>query len=93
MLSGLVPDLAAGLGVSVSAAGSLTSAFAVGMIVGAPLMAVVSRRWARRGSLLGFLGAFLLAHVVGAVTMTSLYCSSVGLWGHWPTPGFLPSLS
>ncbi|MFG2028383.1 Cmx/CmrA family chloramphenicol efflux MFS transporter [Streptomyces sp. NPDC048825] len=68
MLSGLVPDIARDLGVSVPAAGSLTSAFAVGMIVGAPLMAVVSRRWSRRGALLGFLGTFLVAHVVGAVT-------------------------
>ncbi|NGO15312.1 MFS transporter [Streptomyces sp. HC44] len=68
MLSGLVPDIARDLGVSVPAAGSLTSAFAVGMIVGAPLMAVVSRRWSRRGALLGFLGTFLAVHVVGAVT-------------------------
>ncbi|MGP4006480.1 Cmx/CmrA family chloramphenicol efflux MFS transporter [Streptomyces sp. 4N124] len=68
MLSGLVPDIARDLRVSVPAAGALTSSFAVGMIVGAPLMAGLGRRWSRRGALLGFLGTFLVVHVVGAVT-------------------------
>lgn len=68
MLSGLVQDIAADLGVSIPAAGSLTSAFAVGMIVGAPLVAMLSLRWPRRRALLAFLVTFLLAHVVGALT-------------------------
>ncbi|MFD8271823.1 Cmx/CmrA family chloramphenicol efflux MFS transporter [Streptomyces flaveolus] len=68
MLSGLVPDIARDLQVTVPAAGALTSAFAVGMVVGAPLMAGLARRWSRRGALLGFLAVFLAAHVVGAVT-------------------------
>jgi DHA1 family chloramphenicol resistance protein-like MFS transporter len=45
MLAGLVPDIAADLDVSVGAAGLLTSAFAVGMIVGAPPVAALARRW------------------------------------------------
>ncbi|MFE6174214.1 Cmx/CmrA family chloramphenicol efflux MFS transporter [Streptomyces sp. NPDC056464] len=68
MLSGLVPDIARDLGVSVPSAGALTSAFAVGMAAGAPLMAWLARRWSRRGALLGFLAVFLAVHVVGAVT-------------------------
>ncbi|MYT29999.1 Cmx/CmrA family chloramphenicol efflux MFS transporter [Streptomyces sp. MspMP-M5] len=68
MLSGLIPDIAADLQVSIPAAGALTSAFAAGMIVGAPLMALLSRRWPRRRALLVFLVAFLLVHVLGAVT-------------------------
>ncbi|MFI5806254.1 Cmx/CmrA family chloramphenicol efflux MFS transporter [Streptomyces sp. NPDC051561] len=68
MLSGLGPEIAAEMGVSLAAAGALTSAFAVGMVVGAPLMAALSLRWSRRGALLGFLGVFLAVHVVGAVT-------------------------
>ncbi|MEU9589768.1 Cmx/CmrA family chloramphenicol efflux MFS transporter [Streptomyces sp. NPDC048193] len=68
MLSGLVPDIARDLQVTVPAAGALTSAFAVGMVVGAPLMAGLARRWSRRGALLGFLAVFLAVHVVGAVT-------------------------
>lgn len=68
MLSGLVPDIAHDLRVSVPAAGALTSAYAAGMVVGAPLMAVMALRWSRRRALLTFLVAFLLVHVVGAVT-------------------------
>ena len=68
MLAGLVPALAADLGVTVGPAGLLTSAFAIGMVVGAPLMAVIARNWPRRAALIGFLLIFLLAHVVGAIT-------------------------
>ncbi|MFI6159824.1 Cmx/CmrA family chloramphenicol efflux MFS transporter [Micromonospora haikouensis] len=68
MLAGLIPDIAADLRVSVPAAGTLTSTFAAGMIIGAPLMAVLSLRWPRRWALLVFLTAFIAAHVVGAVT-------------------------
>ncbi|MFC9239909.1 Cmx/CmrA family chloramphenicol efflux MFS transporter [Streptomyces decoyicus] len=68
MLSGLLPDIARDLHISVPAAGSLTSAFAVGMVIGAPLLAMLSMRWSRRRALLAFLVAFLLVHVLGAVT-------------------------
>ncbi|MGW1378340.1 Cmx/CmrA family chloramphenicol efflux MFS transporter [Streptomyces sp. NPDC002446] len=68
MLSGLLPGIAADLRISLSAAGALTSAFAVGMIVGAPLMALLSLRWPRRRALLVFLITFLLVHVLGALT-------------------------
>lgn len=89
MLAGLVPDLAAELEVSVSAAGLLTSAFAVGMIVGAPLMAVLSRRWDRRRALLGFLSAFLLVHVVGAVTTSFAVLVVTRVLGALANAGFL----
>ncbi|SDG29143.1 MFS transporter, DHA1 family, chloramphenicol resistance protein [Sinosporangium album] len=68
MLSGLVPGIAQDLHVSIPAAGALTSAFAVGMVVGAPLMAVLSLRWPRRTALLVFLAVFMVVHIVGAVT-------------------------
>ncbi|MFJ8600312.1 Cmx/CmrA family chloramphenicol efflux MFS transporter [Streptomyces shenzhenensis] len=68
MLAGLLPDIASDLGVSVGTAGVLTSAFASGMIVGAPLVAALARHWPARSSLLGFVLAFSAAHAVGAVT-------------------------
>lgn len=68
MLSGLVPGIARELSVPVAAAASLTSAYAVGMIAGAPVMAALSARWPRRRALAGFLTAFVVVHVVGAVT-------------------------
>ena len=68
MLAGLVPDMAADLDVTIGAAGLLTSAFAVGMVVGAPLMAAFARRWPPRLTLLACLVAFAGCHVLGALT-------------------------
>lgn len=68
MLAGLLPDMASDLDVTVGTAGTLTSAFAVGMAVGAPLVAALSRDWPRRSGLVGFVLAFAAAHGVGAVT-------------------------
>ncbi|MFD1860052.1 MFS transporter [Aeromicrobium camelliae] len=68
MLAGLLPAIAADLGVTVATAGLLTSAFAAGMVVGAPVMAAFARRWPPRRTLLVCLVAFAALHVVGAVT-------------------------
>ncbi|MHC3459218.1 Cmx/CmrA family chloramphenicol efflux MFS transporter [Streptomyces flavovirens] len=68
MLSGLLTGIAGDLHVSLSAAGLLTSAFAVGMVVGAPLTALAGRTWPRRRALLFFLGVFVAVHVAGALT-------------------------
>lgn len=68
MLAGLLPELAADLDVTVGTASMLTSAFAIGMVVGAPLMAALARNRPSRASLPGFLLVFAAAHVVGAVT-------------------------
>ncbi|MET8569028.1 Cmx/CmrA family chloramphenicol efflux MFS transporter [Streptomyces sp. NPDC004783] len=89
MLSGLVPDIAEDLRVSVPAAGALTSAFAVGMVVGAPLMAGLARRWSRRGALLGFLLVFLSVHVVGALTGSFAVLLVTRVAGALANAGFL----
>lgn len=68
MLAGLLPEIAADLDVSIPAAGLLISAFAVGMLVGAPILAVVTLRWSRRATMLVFLIVFAVAHVAGALT-------------------------
>ena len=70
MLAGLLPAIASDLDVSVGTAGLLTSAFAVGMVVGAPLMAAFSRRWPPRLTLIVCLFLFAGCHIVGALTPT-----------------------
>ncbi|MEV1243163.1 Cmx/CmrA family chloramphenicol efflux MFS transporter [Nonomuraea sp. NPDC050022] len=89
MLSGLVPNIAAELNVSIPAAGALTSAFAAGMIVGAPLMAVLSMRWPRRRALLVFLVAFMLVHVAGALTSSFSVLLVTRVLGALANAGFL----
>ncbi|NJP25925.1 MFS transporter [Microbispora sp. SCL1-1] len=89
MLSGLVPGIARDLHVSVPATGALTSAFAVGMIVGAPLTAVLGFRWPRRRALLVFLTVFVVVHVVGAVTTSFGVLLAARVAGALANAGFL----
>lgn len=68
MLAGLLPAIATELDVTVPEAALLTTAFAVGMVVGAPLMAALARRWSPRIALSALLIGFIAMHVVGALT-------------------------
>lgn len=68
MLAGLVPDISTYFAVSVGTAGLLTSAFAAGMVIGAPVMAAFTRRLPLKATLLGCVLVFALSHVVGALT-------------------------
>ncbi|NUT51762.1 MAG: MFS transporter [Saccharothrix sp.] len=89
MLSGLLPDIASDLDVTVGSTGVLTSAFAIGMVVGAPVVAALARDWPRRPSLLGFLLAFAAAHVVGAVTTSFPVLSATRVVAALANAGFL----
>lgn len=68
MLAGLVPDISTYFAVSVGTAGLLTSAFAAGMVIGAPAMAAFTRRLPVKATLLGCVLVFALSHIVGALT-------------------------
>ena len=68
MLAGLLPEIARDLEVSIPDTGLLISAFAIGMLVGAPLLAALTMRWSRRTALLSFLAVFVATHVIGALT-------------------------
>ncbi|WP_327114860.1 MFS transporter [Nocardia sp. NBC_01730] len=68
MVSGLLEQIAADVGVSPGTAGLLTSLFAAGMVLGAPVMVMAAGRLPVRYSAAAFLALFGVAHVVGAVT-------------------------
>ncbi|WP_326610548.1 MFS transporter [Streptomyces scopuliridis] len=68
VIAGLLPEMAADLHVSTSHAGLLITAFAVGMIVGGPTMALATLRLPQRHTLIGALAVFALGHVVAALT-------------------------
>ncbi|WP_447644290.1 MFS transporter [Nocardioides zeae] len=67
MLAGLLPDLARDLEVGIPAAGGLISGFAVGMVVGAPAMALWTLRLPRRTALLASALVFAVAHLAAVV--------------------------
>jgi DHA1 family chloramphenicol resistance protein-like MFS transporter len=68
LLAGLLPGISSDLGVSIPQAGLLTSAFAIGMVVGAPVMAALGRNLPPRWTLTGFLALFIAMHALGAAT-------------------------
>lgn len=70
MLAGMLPELATALSITIPQAGLLVSAFAAGMLVGAPATAVLTLRWPRRRALVTFLSIFVAAHVIGALADT-----------------------
>lgn len=70
MLSGLLPPIADDMNVSIPQAGLLISAFAIGMVVGAPLLAVATLRLPRRTTLIALISVFGLGQIAGALAPT-----------------------
>ena len=65
---GLLPVIATGLGVSIPTAGLLISAYAMGVVIGAPLMTLTTGRLPRRTLLVGLAGIFTLGNLLAAVS-------------------------
>ncbi len=63
----LVPFFAPGLGIDEPTAGHVISAYALGVVVGAPLLAVVSARMARRTVLIALMACFGIANAASAL--------------------------
>ncbi|MFJ1646035.1 MFS transporter [Streptomyces sp. NPDC088258] len=68
IIAGILPELAADLGVGVARAGLLITAFALGMIVGAPVMGLATLRLPRRSTLVLTLAVFAAGHVIAALS-------------------------
>ncbi|PLZ01262.1 MFS transporter [Burkholderia sp. WAC0059] len=62
-IMGLLPNVAHGLRISVPQAGDLIGAYALGVVVGAPLFAILVSRLSRRGQLLLLLSWFALGNL------------------------------
>jgi MFS transporter, DHA1 family, inner membrane transport protein len=65
---GFLPVIARDLGVSIPAAGLLISAYALGVMVGAPLMTLTTGRMRRRTLLIGLAAIFTLGNLMAAVS-------------------------
>ncbi|MGW3559665.1 Cmx/CmrA family chloramphenicol efflux MFS transporter [Streptomyces sp. NPDC000963] len=89
MLSGLLPAIAEDMDVSIPRAGLLISAFAIGMVVGAPLLAVATLRLPRKTTLISLITVFGLGQVAGAlapnygVLFASRVVSALACAGFW----------
>jgi len=67
VIMGLLPDVARNLAVSIPAAGWLISGYALGVAIGAPIMAVATARLRRKTALIGLMGIFIVGNVLCAV--------------------------
>ncbi|MFI0818866.1 Cmx/CmrA family chloramphenicol efflux MFS transporter [Streptomyces sp. NPDC021098] len=89
MLSGLLQPVARDMGVTIPTAGLLISAFAIGMVVGAPVLAAATLRLPRRTTLIALLAVFGLGQVAGAVApsygvlFASRVVSALACAGFW----------
>ena len=63
---GLLPDMAHSLGVTEPQAGHVISAYAIGVVVGSPIIAVLAATLSRRVLLLGLMGLFTLGNLLSA---------------------------
>jgi DHA1 family inner membrane transport protein len=65
---GLLPVIANDLGVSIPTAGLLVSAYAIGVLIGAPLMTLTTGRVPRRTLLIALAGIFTIGNLLAAVS-------------------------
>ena len=67
VIMGLLPDVAASLGVSIPSAGFLVTGYALGVVVGAPILTLLTNRWQRKHVQLALMGIFILGNLLCAV--------------------------
>ncbi|MEU1302706.1 MFS transporter [Streptomyces shenzhenensis] len=67
VMMGLLPDVADDLHISLPTAGHLVSAYALGVVIGAPLLAAVTARMSRRTVLIGLMALFVVGNALSAL--------------------------
>lgn len=64
---GLLPQIADGVDISIPTAGHIVSAYAIGVVVGAPVIAALGARTGRKRLLLGLMAVFVVGNILSAV--------------------------
>ena len=67
VISGLLPEISTGLGVSIPTAGLLVTGYALGVAIGGPVLAILTNPLPRKTALLLLMGVFVVGHVLCAV--------------------------
>ncbi|WP_029004076.1 MFS transporter [Azorhizobium doebereinerae] len=70
VVMGLLLDVARDLSVSIPDAGLLVSGYALGVVIGAPLLAILTARLPRKATLVGLMGLFIAGNVLCALSPT-----------------------
>ncbi|AHH95491.1 MFS transporter [Kutzneria albida] len=67
VIMGLLPEVAADLHVSIPSAGLLISGYALGVVVGAPLLTLLAARLPRKTMLVGLMVLFIVGNLISAL--------------------------
>lgn len=67
VIMGLLPEVAGDFGVSIPTAGFLVTGYALGVVLGAPLMTVLGTRISRKRMLMLLMGLFIAGNLLSAV--------------------------
>ena len=65
---GLLPILAGDLGVSIPTAGILVTVYALGVMIGAPIVTLATSRFARRSLLVGLMAVYTIGNLLSALS-------------------------
>lgn len=99
LVAGILPQMAGDLGVGLANAGLLITVFAVGMVLGAPLMAMLTLRLPRRLTLMLALIVFAVGHVVVAlgtgfeVLLAARFLTALATGAFWAIAGVVATQS
>ncbi|MFF3128998.1 MFS transporter, partial [Streptomyces sp. NPDC057908] len=67
VIMGLLPEMAGDYGVSIPTAGLLVTGYALGVVIGAPLMTVLGNRISRKTMLILLMGLFVVGNLLSAL--------------------------
>ncbi|WP_426405035.1 MFS transporter [Streptomyces sp. R-07] len=67
VIMGLLPGIAADYGVSIPTAGLLVTGYALGVVLGAPLLTVLGNKVSRKKMLMVLMGLFVLGNILSAL--------------------------
>jgi MFS transporter, DHA1 family, inner membrane transport protein len=67
VIMGLLPDVARDVGITIPEAGRFISAYALGVVVGAPALAVLTARWRRRALLVALMAFYAVGNLASAL--------------------------
>ncbi|MGW4894780.1 MFS transporter [Kitasatospora sp. NPDC004240] len=70
VVMGLLPEIAGDYGVSIPTAGLLVTGYAIGVVIGAPLMTVLGTRISRKTMLMLLMGLFIAGNLLSAAAPT-----------------------
>jgi MFS transporter, DHA1 family, chloramphenicol resistance protein len=89
LVAGVLPAIADDLRITLPAAGGMISAFAVGVVIGGPLLAVATLRWRRRITLVTAQVVFAASVAIGLLTehygliLITRFVSGLAYAGFW----------